>query len=217
MRSSSTRVSSSAPAGAGASPAARASPAVGGRAGRAGWAGATTRSTAAGSATAARPQRTTHKIWAIENGFLFPVLLSISGRTVPVTQSCRCSTPTPATRTGAPSPSIELRIHPVSPRWYSPASYATSRVGLAAGVETPCEAHLRISPHAGTTCKLPATGRVGSVVELWFYTPAVGGSIPSAPTLKTPDQRFWPGFSHPVLPWIVSSGADNRARVSISR
>jgi hypothetical protein len=23
-----------------------------------------------------------------------------------------------------------------------------------------------------------------SVVELWFYTPAVGGSIPSAPTIK---------------------------------
>lgn len=33
---------------------------------------------------------------------------------------------------------------------------------------------------------LPEAGARSSVVELWFYTPAVGGSIPSAPTKKPP-------------------------------
>lgn len=31
---------------------------------------------------------------------------------------------------------------------------------------------------------LPEAGARSSVVELWFYTPAVGGSIPSAPTIN---------------------------------
>ena len=121
----------------------------------------------------------THKVWATQSGFTFPVL----GRLLAARRG-RAGLRGVQRRRGLRQPwhvrRRSLGHHPV--RRDETARRGARSGGLDRRADG-AEVGLRISGRTLLACSFPSGRARSSVVELWFYTPAVGGSIPSAPTI----------------------------------
>ena len=123
----------------------------------------------------------THKIWALQSGFTFPVLSDFWPHGE-VSQAYGVFNDDAGYLQPRYLRRRPVRDHPVrrdeTARRGSRPAAVDRRAG---GFERLREPEI-FGYQAFVACSLPGARARSSVVELWFYTPAVGGSIPSAPT-----------------------------------